>query len=290
MKKENMKVVLTGATGQIGRVTAQLLVDAGYEVIAVDRTQGPVPSGVHLHVGDLSDLDFLDRIFSGAEAVIHLGAIPSPRDERGYEVFSNNVNSAFAVFSASANAKCRVVAYASSLSAYGTAWSPKWTSPQYAPMDESHPLVYSESYALSKEVNELSALMWSRRCETTFIGLRIPYTNSAGATLAFAKRIKSGEAAAIKESAKILWAYLDTRDAAAALELCIQSKLKGAHIFNFTAPDTMASETTDKLFADYHPATVLHGNFSGYQSPVCSDLWLETMDYAPRYLINRQAI
>ena len=285
-----MKVILTGATGQVGKVTAQLLVDSGYEVIAVDRVQGPVPFGVQLHVGDLSDLDFVDQIFSGAEAVIHLGAIPSPLDERQYKVFRNNVNSAFAVFSAAAEVRCGVVAYASSQSAYGTAWSPQWTSPQYAPMDESHPLVYSESYALSKEVNELSALMWSRRCETTFVGFRFPYTNSAEATLAFARRIKSGEPGALKESAKILWAYLDTRDAAAALELAIRSKLKGANIFNFAAPDTLATDTTDKLFTKYHPTTVLNGDFSGYQSPVCSDLWLETMDYAPRHLIDRQSI
>ena len=122
-----------------------------------------------IEANDLTDLDFADKVVAGSDAVIHMAGIPSPRDERQYNVYKNNVNATFAIFSAAANAKCRVVAYASSCSAYGQAWSDEWTSPLYAPVDEAHPFIFEESYALSKEVNERSALMWSRRCGTAFV-------------------------------------------------------------------------------------------------------------------------
>lgn len=82
----------------------------------------------------------------------------------------NNVNSTFVIISAAVNAKCRVVAYASSGSGYGQASSDEWTSRLSAPMTEPHPLMCTESYSLCKEANEQAALMWSKRRETTFVG------------------------------------------------------------------------------------------------------------------------
>ena len=285
-----MKVVITGATGLLGRATTQLLVDSGHLVTAMDRVHGDVPDGVELLVGDLEDLDFAQRSIAGAEAVVHLAAIPSPLPNQEYGVFRNNVLSSFTVFNAAVEAKCKIVAYASSLSIYGTAWSPKWTSPQFAPVDESHPIVYSESYALSKEVAELSALAWSRRGNTAFVGFRFPYTNSAEKIREFARALKNGDSELLTQAAKILWAYLDVRDAAAAIELTIRSDLKGIHAFNFAAPDTMAPHTTARMLDEYHPSTVLRGDFSEYQSLVSSADWLAEMGYRPRYLLDRNSI
>lgn len=285
-----MRVVITGATGLLGRTTTQALVDAGHQVKAVDRVDRYVPAGVELLVGDLEDLEFAQRSIDGAEAVVHLAAVPSPLPDQEYGVFRNNVLSSFTVFNAAVEAKCKIVAYASSLSIYGTAWSPKWTSPQYAPVDESHPIVYSESYALSKEVAELSALTWSRRGSTSFVGFRFPYTNSAEKIQDFARGLKSGDPDLLSQAAKILWAYLDVRDAATALELTIRSDLKGVHAFNFAAPDTMAPYPTQRMVEEYHPSTVLRGDFSGYQSLVSSEDWLAEMGYRPQYLLDRMAI
>ena len=77
-----MKITMTGAIGRIGKVTTQLLVDRGHEVVAVDIADGPVPAGIKLHVGDLTDLDFADKVVAGSDAVIHMAGIPSTRDER----------------------------------------------------------------------------------------------------------------------------------------------------------------------------------------------------------------
>lgn len=285
-----MKVVITGALGLLGTVATQFLVDAGHDVVAIDRITGAVPKGVELRVGDLEDLDFVQRSINGAEAVVHLAAIPNPLPGQEYGVFRNNVLSTFTVFNAAAEAGCKTVAYASSLSIYGTAWSPEWTSPVYVPMDESHPIVYSESYALSKEVAELTALDWSRRSNTAFVGFRFPYTNSAEDILNCARLLKNEDPVFNPRAAKILWAYLDRRDAAAALELAIRSAITGAKVYNIAAPDTMATRTTESLVKQYHPTTTFRGDFSGHQSLVSSQLWLGEMGYHPRFLLNRSLI
>ena len=286
--------MVTGATGLLGAATAIHLAKAGHEVISVDRRPGPAPYGTTLVIGDLSDLAFCDSVIAGADAVAHLGAIPNPIDPRQYEVFHNNTSSTFAVFTAAAQAKCRTVVYASSISAYGTAYSEEWRSPLYAPVDEIHPLIYEESYALSKEVNELSAVMWSRRCETSFVGLRFPWTNTPEKTIELAKRFRADETLppdprfppGIVE--KILWGYLDLRDATRAIEIVLTSETSGADIFNFCAPDTMVNEATVELMAEFHPTTELRGGFSANEALITSQKFVTTFGYEARYLLNRR--
>jgi nucleoside-diphosphate-sugar epimerase len=100
-----MKIVVTGATGLLGKATAEHLVRQGHEVISVDRREADFAVGSKLVVGDLSDLDFCDSVIAGADGLAHLGAIPNPTDARQFEVFKNNSVSTFAVFTAAAQAK-----------------------------------------------------------------------------------------------------------------------------------------------------------------------------------------
>jgi len=291
-----MKIVVTGATGLLGRATAEHLASIGHEVISVDRKSGDAPFGTKLVVGDLTNLDFCDSVIAGAECVVHLGAIPNPIEPRQYTVFQNNTLSTFAVFTAAAQAKCRTVVYASSVSAYGTAYSDEWTSPIYAPMDEDHPLVYEESYALSKEVNELSALMWSRRCDTAFVGMRFPWTNTPEKTLELARRFRADETLPLDPRfpigivAKILWTYLDLRDAVKAIEIVLTSETKGAEVYNFCAPDTMSNESTETLMREFHPTTELQGDFTGHVAPISSQKFVDTFGFRPAHLIDRESI
>jgi UDP-glucose 4-epimerase len=291
-----MKIVVTGATGLLGRATAEHLASIGHEVISVDRKSGDAPFGTNLVVGDLTNLDFCDSVIAGAECVVHLGAIPNPIEPRQYTVFQNNTLSTFAVFTAAAQAKCRTVVYASSVSAYGTAYSDEWTSPIYAPMDEDHPLVYEESYALSKEVNELSALMWSRRCDTAFVGMRFPWTNTPEKTLELARRFRADETLPLDPRfpigivAKILWTYLDLRDAVKAIEIVLTSETKGAEVYNFCAPDTMSNESTETLMREFHPTTELQGDFTGHVAPISSQKFVNTFGFRPAHLIDRESL
>ncbi|MEU0400672.1 NAD(P)H-binding protein [Streptomyces sp. NPDC006197] len=78
-------IVVTGATGNVGRPLVEMLAAAGEEVTAVSRRPAEgLPAGVTHRQGDLADVDGLKGLFEGAEAVYllvaGLGAELRPRE------------------------------------------------------------------------------------------------------------------------------------------------------------------------------------------------------------------
>ncbi|MFD5824559.1 SDR family oxidoreductase [Lentzea sp. NPDC060358] len=81
-------IVVTGATGNIGRPLTKALAEAGEQVVAVSRHAAEVPDGVRHQVADLSDPESLD--LTGAKALFLLlsgdlhavGASPAALVER----------------------------------------------------------------------------------------------------------------------------------------------------------------------------------------------------------------
>ncbi|MER6096040.1 NAD(P)H-binding protein [Streptomyces sp. NPDC001728] len=68
-------IVVTGATGNVGRPLVELLAEAGEEVTAVSRRPAEgLPAGVAHRRGDLAEVDGLGGLFEGAEAVYLLVA------------------------------------------------------------------------------------------------------------------------------------------------------------------------------------------------------------------------
>ncbi|MEV6250926.1 NAD(P)H-binding protein [Streptomyces sp. NPDC051742] len=68
-------IVVTGATGNVGRPLVELLASAGETVTAVSRRPAAVlPTGVRHRQGDLADVAGLKGLFEGAEAVYLLVA------------------------------------------------------------------------------------------------------------------------------------------------------------------------------------------------------------------------
>ncbi|MFD7223317.1 SDR family oxidoreductase [Streptomyces sp. NPDC059892] len=65
-------IVLTGATGNIGRPLTQALAEAGQEVTAVSRHASAVPDGVRHVVADLAEPDSLKSALAGAKALFLL--------------------------------------------------------------------------------------------------------------------------------------------------------------------------------------------------------------------------
>ena len=95
-----MRVVVTGANGHLGRIVVSLLLEQGIEVVGLDKEVARQP-GVSMVRVDLCDLGQVFGAMAGADAVIHLGAIPSPRGRPPELVYFNNVMSQFNVFEVS---------------------------------------------------------------------------------------------------------------------------------------------------------------------------------------------
>src|SRR4051794_40362959 len=128
-----MRVVVTGATGNVGTSTLQALTadDRVDSIVGIARRlpELEMPK-VEWVAADVRSADLVS-LFRGADAVIHLAWLIQPsRDEQ--ETESVNVVGAERVFGATADAGVPRLVYASSVGAY----SP---GPKDRMVDESHP-------------------------------------------------------------------------------------------------------------------------------------------------------
>ena len=116
---ERREVVVTGATGFLGREVVRRLVKSGHAVRALVRPQSPTDEleqlGVELAYGDVRDRDSLRAAFEGASIVIHLAA-----GLRGSERFmlDTGVNGTANVAAAARESGIRRVIYTSSVAVY----------------------------------------------------------------------------------------------------------------------------------------------------------------------------
>lgn len=83
------RALLTGATGFLGGHVARALLDEGWEVRALSRsdpTRAPLLAGLPLEVvsGDLSDRTDLEAAVSGCGAIVHVAGVVKARSLRDY--------------------------------------------------------------------------------------------------------------------------------------------------------------------------------------------------------------
>ena len=235
-----------------------------HEVHGLDRTTAPDEVATHIaqwHQAGLGDVEAIAHLLGriGVDAVIHLAAIPSPLRGTPQAVFTSNTQATFAVLEGAGMAGVPRVAFASSTSVTGLPFADPPLSPLYVPLDEEHPNIGNDAYALSKETDEATARTMHRRHGYQVVGLRISNTSPMDYHV--------GEAAKVAQDSSYLagelWAYLDVRDGARAFRLAIERDIPGSHVINVMAPDTYSKEPTAVLLARHHPSTEVRREISG---------------------------
>lgn len=260
------RVLVTGASGGLGRAVVPELVEHGYDVVAADRIRAkePLPDGARFVEVDLGDVGQVAGAAAGCDTVVHLGAIPAPYAHPDEVVFRNNTGATFAVFQAASLLGIRWVAFASSVSAYGSAWAKEAFPPVYVPVDEAHPMLNHDAYGLSKEVDERTAEMFSRRDGMSVAALRFHWIGSREEQIGLAARHRAEQEWA--ESIRTMWGYVDLHDAARACRLAIEACRDGAfgfEAFNIVAADTLIDEPTEAMIREHAPSTEIRATLSG---------------------------
>jgi nucleoside-diphosphate-sugar epimerase len=235
-------VVVTGASGLLGRHLVDALLASGRDVRAVDLVRPPVPSS-EIVVADLTSLGDSVQALHGASAVVHTAAIPRPVGRTGVDLFRTNVLAAYNVVEAALLHGAKRLVNASSFSVLGFPFNPRPLRPAYLPIDEDHPLAPQEAYGLSKQVTEEIVAAATRRSDLSAVSLRMPWiqTPETFGTDVAGRRLDPNVAAAN------LWAYLDARDAAQAFLRALDAPLAGHVPVYLTAPDTFMDEDTPTL-------------------------------------------
>lgn len=284
-----MKVFVTGGSGGLGRWVVRELEEHGHSTVNADR-RAPEKEGErarHVDV-DLTSAESVQGVLAGCEAVVHLAAIPAPGGQPSEVVFGNNVLSTFAVLQAASEAGIKRAVVASSTAALGAAFSPKPFGPLYVPIDEEHPLLPYDPYALSKEVGERISAAFGRRGGMCVLALRFHYVAQPGEAARRAATFDPFSEGAARE----LGGYVDVRDAAYACRLGVERRLEGPgfDVFNILAADSLSSVPTLELVRRHYPGTEVRGALEGTASAWSTEKARRVLGYVPRYSWRGRAL
>jgi nucleoside-diphosphate-sugar epimerase len=269
-----VRIVVTGGSGKAGRWVVRRLRDAGHDVLNVDVAHDGAAHGQTL-LADLTDAGQCHELIAGADAVVHLAAIPAPEIRSPAETFRNNAISTYNVFAASVAAGVRRVVWASSETVLGLPFD---SPPVFAPIDETIPPRPESSYALSKLVGEVLANQLARQSGVSFVGLRIsnimePPDYARFETWQDDARLRKWN----------LWGYVDARDVAQAVAKGLEAEVRGAEVAIVAAADTCMRRTSAALMAEVYPDVELRRPVDGRETLLAIDRAREVFGYEPAF-------
>jgi nucleoside-diphosphate-sugar epimerase len=275
-----MKVVVTGGSGHTGIAIVRDLVEHGYDVLSVDRT--PIPEDIAPYkLIDCEDTGAVYSVLTGADAVIHLAAIPRPTFHTPQEVFRVNTMASFNVFEVVATLRIPRVVYISSMSALGFPFFYSSLEPQYVPIDEAHPRHPEDAYALSKAIGEDLADACVRRCmgAVSAVSLRLPWVHTPET---FAEQLFPNQNDPAF-GATNLWSYVDTRDVAQACRLSLTADIDGHEVYFISADNSFMNQDTAPLVRQFYPNADIRKGFEGNRSLFDCRKAKQQLGYQPAY-------
>lgn len=168
-------VLVTGASGAIGRFVVPELLARGCRVVAVTRDAGgrKARPGLEWRELDIADTDRLEALIgeTGARRVIHLAAALLNSERDIVKAIEVNVGGTASVFEAAARARIERVVHASSKAALGPLEG-KWGHPDFEPVPEDHPRRPQSVYGLTKMLGEDVAEFYARMRGLEIISVR----------------------------------------------------------------------------------------------------------------------
>ena len=272
-------IVVTGAAGRLGRRVVQLLVDQGRDVLATDQVQADDLPAEFVPCR-LQDAAAVDNILRGAEAVVHMGAIPGPSRAEPREIFENNVSADFNVLMSAAEQGLRRVVFSSS--AFGMGWAHDGNAfvPMYLPLDEEHPMMPFEPYGLTKQVGEDIGRMIARNSATTVVSLRFTNVALPEVQEEFPWPAPTPE----NPLTLVMWAYADARDVAEAHVLALDAGIEEYEAFMLAQPSSRFTEPTiDVVRNNFGDRVEIREGLDGTASVISTDKAQRMLGWRPRH-------
>ena len=285
------QIVVTGGSGKAGRAVVRDLVDHGYDVVNVDVVPSSRSDAPFLRA-DLTDQGETIEALRGADAVVHLAAIPAPRIrtvERTYEI---NILSTYNVFSAAALLGLDRVVWASSETVLGLPFGTRHArnlldpaaapghhpKPDYVPIDEEHPLRPHSSYSLSKVNGEEMARQFARWSRIPFVGLRFSAIRELAEYDSFPDTWSDPHMGEWN-----VWGYVDARDVGQACRLALTADVSGAEVFIVAAADTASDRPNAEILAECFPSVPIRPGTGDFDTLLAIDKARRVLGYAPGF-------
>jgi nucleoside-diphosphate-sugar epimerase len=270
------KVVVTGGSGLLGRDVIIEFLNHGYEVVNAD-IKHPKEALCKTVITDLTNLGEVYGVLAGADAVVHLAAIPVAYSHPNEVTFQNNVMSTYNILEAAGTLGIKKAVISSSESSYGICFSKQNLAPKYVPIDEEHPQLPEESYGLSKIVNEKTADMIHQRTGMQVVSMRLGNVISPEMYKNFPSFIDKPE---LRKT--ILWSYIDTRDAASAYRLAVETDGLGSVPLCIAADDSSMDIESKQLMEICFPEVKdFRSDLSGFQSLLSNEKAKKLLNWQP---------
>lgn len=277
------RVVVTGASGKLGRAVVRELAEHGYDVVTTDRVAPPPGLPGNFTLTDLTDLGQVVELLTGVDdrydrvdAVVHLAAIPAPGLRTQGVTFHNNVPATYNVFQAARIAGIKKVVWASSETVLGLPFD---VPPPYVPVDEEYPVRPESTYSLGKAAEEELARHFARwDPELSILGLRFSNVMAPEDYAAFPSWQDDPSARRWN-----LWGYIDARDGAQAVRLALAAGLPGFEAFVIANADTVMSRDSAELVAEVYPDVPLKRPLVGTETLLGIDKARRLLGYEPRH-------
>lgn len=251
-----MKVLVTGARGKVGRAAVEALLDHGHDVVATDlmrpsferKGQREVP----YVMADLTDAGDAFAVARGFDAVVHCAAIPEPTGNPPHVVFQTNIMATFNMIEAAIRFGVKRFVYISSETVPGFFFPERPDRPDYAPVDEEHPIRPQDPYALSKWFGELLMDAAVRRSDIRCISLRPTWVQNE-------EIYERNLGPQVRDESVLspnLWSYIDVYDLAEAIVLAAESDLPGHDVFYIASPDNVTGKDFGELLRRHYGDTI----------------------------------
>lgn len=286
------RILFTGGTGKAGRHMLPWLVREGYQVGNFDLLPLMEPQVFNL-LGDITDAGQvfnamtthfgaaglkLGHVPSPVDAVVHFAAIPRIMLRPDNETFRINVMGTYNVIEAAMKLGIRKVVIASSETTYGVCFAEGDRDFKELPLEEDYDVDPMDSYGLSKVVNERTARAFAERFEADIYALRIgnviephEYGRFPGFVVDPASRKRNA------------WSYIDARDLAQIVHLCLQRDGLGFQIFNAVNDTITADLPTAEFLAKWCPNVPIRRPLTANEAPLSNRKAREVLGFRERH-------
>ena len=258
-----MRILFTGGSGKAGRHVVTHLVAQGHRVLNLDL----VPSNIEGAFDMTADLTDAGQIFSALtgivgfddldkgqgvpkfDAVVHFAAIARIQLRPDPECYRINTASTYNVLEAAVKLGVPKILFASSETTYAVCFADGVVKPEYIPVDEEHPTVPHDAYAMSKVCNEVCGKSFHARCGADIYALRINNVIEPHEYADFAPQWRSNAACRRRN----IFAYIDTRDLSHFVDCALATDGLGYQVFNVANPDSSVGMPSADVIAEFYP-------------------------------------
>ncbi|MEM3838976.1 MAG: NAD(P)-dependent oxidoreductase [Candidatus Micrarchaeaceae archaeon] len=222
-------ILVTGASGKLGRFMSARLVEEGYVVHALVKSKERslmLPPGTVPFLGDIVDKKQLEKACDGADAVMHFAAIVSEYKYTTEQILKTNVVGTRNLLDVCAECGVKRFLFTSTIDVYGRARKERLT--------EESELKPTDKYGYSKMLAEQVVKEESDEVKYTILRLATAY--GPGLEHSFFKilrLIKAGKAYVVGRGDNNL-SLIHVADVAQAFLLSLQSKAAEGRVYHFS--------------------------------------------------------